>query len=324
MKSILFRADSSSLIGHGHIMRDLTLARQIKKKLPNIKIYFATKNLIGNINYKILENAFTLININNDTKKELKSIIDTYTIDFIILDHYEITLKMEEYLNTLCDLLVFDDEFKDHKSKWVLNHSFIAHTRDYSYLKSTKVLAGAQYTLLNTNFLSILSKYIPLKNLNNKNILITLGGSDPLNLSFIIKKYLHIHYKNLNVSIVTTDSNTRLSYLKRVDKDITINEPNMAKLMRKQDLIITSASTSLLEAFALKKPFIAIKCATNQSKTVDVLIEKNSSNIIENFSLSAFKKALNFVQYQTHKIKRVVNKYNFKQDGVIKEILNEY
>lgn len=41
MKNILVRADSSSTIGTGHIMRDLVLA---KKYLCN-NIFFATQNL---------------------------------------------------------------------------------------------------------------------------------------------------------------------------------------------------------------------------------------------------------------------------------------
>ena len=45
--NILFRADSSSTIGTGHIMRDLVLATQYK----DANITFVTQNLDGNINY---------------------------------------------------------------------------------------------------------------------------------------------------------------------------------------------------------------------------------------------------------------------------------
>ncbi len=54
--NILFRADSSSTIGTGHIMRDLVLA----KKYPNDNIIFVTQNLEGNINYKIEEEGYKL------------------------------------------------------------------------------------------------------------------------------------------------------------------------------------------------------------------------------------------------------------------------
>jgi spore coat polysaccharide biosynthesis predicted glycosyltransferase SpsG len=155
-------------------------------------------------------------------------------------------------------------------------------------------------------------------------VLITLGGSDPLQLSLVIKKFLKIQEKTLHVSIVTTSANKKLSYLKAVDKELIIDEKDMAKLMQKYDLIITSASTSLLETFALKKPFIAIQCASNQSQTVDVLKRLGLGNVIEHFTPAAFKKALNFVQYRPHKLERILKKYSFQKDGIAKEIIREY
>ncbi len=49
--NILIRADSSSYIGTGHIMRDLVLAKKFLKD----QIIFATQDLEGNINHKIKE-----------------------------------------------------------------------------------------------------------------------------------------------------------------------------------------------------------------------------------------------------------------------------
>ena len=50
-KNILFRADSSSTIGTGNIMRDLVLAEQFQ----DAHIVFATQDLPGNLNHKIKE-----------------------------------------------------------------------------------------------------------------------------------------------------------------------------------------------------------------------------------------------------------------------------
>ena len=57
-KNILFRADSSSSIGTGHIMRDLVLAQKYAKK--GCDIIFATQNLRGNINHKIIEAGYKI------------------------------------------------------------------------------------------------------------------------------------------------------------------------------------------------------------------------------------------------------------------------
>jgi spore coat polysaccharide biosynthesis predicted glycosyltransferase SpsG len=302
-------------------MRTLLLAASLKKYF---NITYVTQNLKGNQNHLIEQNGFAHYHVKSMDCNELLQVVKILKPTLCIIDNYDIDISCEAKLKDICSLLVFDDEFKMHNANIVLNHSFIAKKNDYDYLKSTQILAGSTYTLLKKDFLSHKNRFIPFRTLKNKKILITLGGSDPLGLSQTIKKtLLHIE-KSLHVSIVTTSANQRISHLKVADKELIINVNNMAKLMQEYDLIITSASTSLLETFALKKPFIAIQCASNQSKTVDVLRKQNLKNIITKFTLASLKNALNFVQYHPHKIKRVLNKYHFQKDKVAREIIHEY
>jgi spore coat polysaccharide biosynthesis predicted glycosyltransferase SpsG len=69
--NILIRADSSSTIGTGHIMRDLVLASKYK----GANITFATQNLAGNINHKIKEAGYNLEILNSNNFKELNTLI---------------------------------------------------------------------------------------------------------------------------------------------------------------------------------------------------------------------------------------------------------
>lgn len=326
-KNILIRIDSSSSIGLGHLMRTLLLAASLKKYF---NITYVTQNLKGNQNHLIEQNGFAHRIVQNMDCDTLLEVIKELGPTLCIIDHYGINIGCETQIKRICPLLVFDDEFKVHNADIVLNHSFIAKKIDYDYLKNTKILAGSSYTLLKDDFLSHKNRFAPIGSLKNKKILITLGGSDPQNLSLRIKKWLITQEKSLHpkgtshVHIVTTSANQKITYLKTADKELIVNAEDMAKLMQEYDLIITSASTSLLETFALKKPFIAIQCASNQSKTVDVLQKQNLKNIITKFSLASLKSALNFVQYHPHKIKRVLNKYHFQKNKVAREIIHEY
>ena len=84
--NILVRADSSSYIGTGHIMRDLVLAKQYK----NENIIFATQDLVGNINHKIIEAGYKIELLKSNDFKELNDLIKKLNIDMIIIDNYDI------------------------------------------------------------------------------------------------------------------------------------------------------------------------------------------------------------------------------------------
>ncbi|HIP13650.1 MAG TPA: UDP-2,4-diacetamido-2,4,6-trideoxy-beta-L-altropyranose hydrolase, partial [Arcobacter sp.] len=83
-KNILFRSDSSSIIGTGHIMRDLVLAEQF----DDANIIFATQNLPGNINHKIEEKHYAIEILNSNDIEEVNKLIEKYNIDMIVIDHY--------------------------------------------------------------------------------------------------------------------------------------------------------------------------------------------------------------------------------------------
>ncbi len=67
-KNILIRADSSSTIGTGHIMRDLVLAEQF----TDARIIFATQDLPDNINQPL---GVATYRIETKLPKDLKDLL---------------------------------------------------------------------------------------------------------------------------------------------------------------------------------------------------------------------------------------------------------
>ena len=92
-QNILFRADSSSSIGIGHIMRDIVLAKQFEGS----NIYFASEELEGNIIESI---PYQVIKLKSNTINELDALIKELNIDMIVIDHYDIDYKFEKQLKT--------------------------------------------------------------------------------------------------------------------------------------------------------------------------------------------------------------------------------
>ena len=272
--NILFRTDSSSFIGLGHIMRCLVLATRLKNENKNLNIIFATQNLKGNINSKILQNGFKLHKLSSSKKSELIELISKKKIDLLIIDSYEISYRYEKAIinKTKCKTLVFDDMFHKHNSDMVLNHGLQVKKQKYKNLisKKTKIFCGVKYTILRDEFFK---NYKKTKN-NNK-IAIILGGNDIKNLSLKIAKLLQKIDKKYKITIITTKVNPNLSQLQNKQNiKLLVDIKNVAQTLCQHELIICASGGNLFEVMAMKKRFINIKVAKNQDSIVEFLQKK--------------------------------------------------
>jgi len=269
-KNILFRADSSSQIGTGHIMRDLVLAKQFK----NANIIFATIDLPNNINNKISEAGYKVELLNSNDIKEVTNIIQIYNIDLLVIDHYDIDYEYESKIkqNNKISILCIDDLYKKHNCDILLNHNICADESKYKDLvpNSCELRCGSKYTLLRDEF--ILEK-------NKFDILLAMGGADSSNMNIKILEIIE-DFKNIHTHIVTTNANSNILTLKNYctnNKQTTlhINTNEMAKLIRNSDFAIITPSVTANEVVFMNKPFIAIKVAKNQEGMYQYLLKQN-------------------------------------------------
>ena len=297
--NILIRADSSSYIGTGHIMRDLVLAKKFSKD----QIIFATQDLEGNINHKIKESNYNIEILNNNNFEELNKLIKKLNIDMIIIDHYEINYNFEKKLkeqNSKLKIFVFDDTYEKHYCDILLNHNIYADEKKYTNLvpKDCELKCGTKYTLLREEFIEAKKQKQTIKKENRlKTLFIAMGGADHKNLNITILKNIKIVCKkNIKVNLVTTTANRNLEKLKRYCKDkewinLHINSKEVANLMNQSDFAIITPSVTANEAYFLDLPFIAIKTAKNQ-KQMYKFLKRNNYFILKKFNESGLKKYL--------------------------------
>jgi len=268
-KNILFRADSSSSIGTGHIKRDLVLAQQYK----NNNITFASINLDGNINNEIKKENYSLKILNSNSFNELDKIIKKYKIDMIIIDHYDIDINYERKLKTSnpkLKIMVLDDTYNKHHCDILLNHNIYAKKKKYKNKvpRNCKLLCGKKYTLLRDEFYKEKNKYYkPSKKFV---IFLAMGGADTANLNIKILKKLK-KLKDIKINLLTTKANKNLRALEKYCKDkkyinLHINSNKVAKLMAKSDFAIVTPSVILNEVSFMDLPFVAIQTASNQKE----------------------------------------------------------
>lgn len=269
--NILVRADSSSNIGTGHIMRDLVLAKEYK----NENIIFATQDLVGNIKDKIIEAGYKIELLKSNDFEDLNDLIKKLNIDMIIIDNYDIDYNFEKKLkedNSSLKIFVLDDTYEKHFCDILLNHNIYADEKKYKNKipENCELRCGAKYTLLRDEFLEAKKAKKRVKK-KNQTIFLGLGGADHKNLNIKILKVVEKFKKSLKVNLVTTTANKNLEELKEYCKDkkwinLQINSNKVAKLMSKSDFAIVTPSVTANEIFYLDLPMITIKTAKNQKE----------------------------------------------------------
>jgi UDP-2,4-diacetamido-2,4,6-trideoxy-beta-L-altropyranose hydrolase len=279
MKNILIRCDSSSQIGFGHIMRDLVLAKQFK----NANITFASQELSGNANAKIIQESFNLRILNSNDKDELCRVIKELSIDTLIIDNYAITYKEEKHIKkkTNVTLFVLDDTYEKHYCDILLNHNISAKKKRYinKVPPFCELRCGEKYTLLRNEFHKEKNKCKKKKESQTKTVFVAIGATDHTNINIKILKVLN-DFETLKVRLITTSANKNLTELQNYVKNnkqikLYVDTKKVAKLMRKSDFGIITPSVSANEAHFMKLPFIAIKTAKNQDDMYRYLKQKN-------------------------------------------------
>jgi spore coat polysaccharide biosynthesis predicted glycosyltransferase SpsG len=73
-------------------MRCLVLAKQYRED----NVIFATQDLKGNANQKIIDESYKLIALNDGSVNELVQRINELNIDMVVFDHYGINSDFEK------------------------------------------------------------------------------------------------------------------------------------------------------------------------------------------------------------------------------------
>ncbi len=285
--NILFRVDSSSTIGLGHLMRCLVLAQQYQQQ----HVIFATQNLSGSAHQKIKKNNYPIITLTSNTDKELNSIIIKNNIDMVVFDHYEIDYNYEKYIKekTGVKILSFDDTYQKHYCDILLNHNIYAKKEQYKDLvpDNCEIRCGKKYTLIRDEFKKIISKKRQI-NKKKPTAFVAMGGVDYSNISLLVLKVL-MRFDDIIINLATTSANRNISKLqnfaqKHSPLNIHIDNENIAYLMDNSDFAVVTPSVIVYEVMILNLPFIAIKTAKNQ-KLFYKYLKQNKYHVLHEFNI---------------------------------------
>ena len=205
---------------------------------------------------------------------------DANQLVWVIADGYHLN---EEYQKKLkdCDvrLMVIDDNahLLKYHTNILLNPNAHAVTLPYQTLPHTVKLLGPKFLLFRKSFLTHFSSERNISPIANK-ILISMGGSDPVNLtSKVIEAIKLIQDDSIEVRVVVgpfcrnAETIERSAATCRQNVKILKNPPDFAEIIGWADIGVTTAGTSCWEMCLLGLPLITVTAAENQKQVGELL-----------------------------------------------------
>jgi spore coat polysaccharide biosynthesis predicted glycosyltransferase SpsG len=277
----VFRVDGNSKIGLGHIMRCIGLAQKFLDE--NVKSIFITKR-DEKIEEKIRSFNFSVITLPNDIDLltdaiKTKEITLEKNAKVIVTDiwHNETMLKPDDYLQFLsilkdeiCVLATIDGPAAKFLDCDLLIVPYLGV--EECNFQSNKLLIGSDYFIFRKEFISA-SKENKIINHEVKKILISIGGSDPDNLTIPALRAI-IRYDNPTIDIITIIGsaynyelvNEIESICEKSNKKIKIikDSKDIAKLLLNSDILITSDGLTKYEASIIGTPTIVLSQMNKQ------------------------------------------------------------
>ena len=288
---LYIRADADSQIGTGHIMRCIALAQAWQDR--GGEVTFISRCDSEPLKQRINDEGFILISMDricpdpSDIKNTL-SILKNDTTDqqtWLVLDGYHFTPDYQKAIRDAgMHLLIIDDmnHLPHYHADILFNQNIHAPDLTYHCDKDTTLLMGTRYVLLRREFLKYrnFKRQIPDR---AKNILVTLGGADPDNVTLkVIEALKLLDEPDITVRIIIGPANPHQEILHqaiasaRFEAELLINPPNIPELMAWADLAVSAAGSTCWELMFMALPSIILVLAENQSAVAKYLMDRKT------------------------------------------------
>jgi UDP-2,4-diacetamido-2,4,6-trideoxy-beta-L-altropyranose hydrolase len=289
MKSeiLLVRADASVAIGTGHVMRCLALAQAWQDAGGSANL--AAAELPEALAPIVAAQGVSLIQTRNlpggaadaaETVEQARRL----GADWVVVDGERFR---SDFLGTVkaagFQVLLIDD-FADRKS-WdadlIVNPNLDEDERNYRKKGAAgKLLMGPSYTLLRREFRPQRTEGGSNGSIRSTGhrVLVTLGGSDPENLTPKIAAALATS-ADLQVTVVAGpgyDKIEELRKLKSNNVELVFSASDMAQIMKNSDLAVIAAGGTLWELFCMRSVVLSYSRNIVQSKVVAELARRGA------------------------------------------------
>ena len=295
--TIAFRADASTQIGVGHVMRCLTLANAIQKRgvqtifvcrhLPQYleNILTASGNQVlrlksalnGDLLDDLPQSKLLGVSQKQDAAETIAAIANT-KLDWIVVDHYGIDARWETFLRAKASRIMAIDDTADrmHDCDVLLDQNFYLNA-DTRYVgkvpPACALLLGPRYALLRDEFRVWRTKTNPRTG-PVKRILVFFGGMDAENhTGRTIEILSQICGPEIAVDVVIGAEHSECEQIESLCMQSQfrchVETSRMAELMANADFCIGAGGSATWERMALGLPTLAKCIAQNQRQLIE-------------------------------------------------------
>lgn len=279
------RADANEEIGMGHIMRCMTIAKQLRKLGQKVIFFIADHyscSLLeqAGMEYRCLDVSWE--DMEGETDR-LREELESVGCGSLLVDSYRVTRKYFDKIRDICQITYIDDCFEDiYPVDMIVNYNAY-HVRfpyEEAYRGRAKLLLGTEYVPLREEFQEgcqgggsmawkKAGEYTPRE--GKCQVLLSSGGGDICDALYGILSGLEreaaLDEMIFHVVVGRFHPNKKkLEELAEKNKNIKLHDHvnHMAELMGQCDMAVSAAGTMLFELCAMRVPTVFFVCADNQ------------------------------------------------------------
>lgn len=281
--TLLIRANANTAIGSGHVMRCLALAQAWQERGGHVT-FVCGDDLPQALRTRLRDEGMSLelIDVVWGSRQDADYLIKIATeldVAAVVVDGYHFGADYQRWIKDAGLRLLFIDDngHADHYyADWVLNQNIHANEALYASREAgTQLLLGTNYALLRREFWRWRGWKREVREVA-QNILITMGGSDPDNVTLDV---LHViealpDAASLHIKAIVGGNNPHQAELMAfadatsLRVDILHDVTDMPQLMAWADVAISAGGSTVWELCMMGVPSLLIVTADNQGALV--------------------------------------------------------
>ncbi len=296
-KVAVLRADASSSIGVGHVMRSLSLGEALLDEgfgveLLSFELAPSLQSLATSCGMEVVELLCAPLS------SEDAQFVLARNADIVVVDGYEFSREFFAAIEQSdTPFAVIDDnaETNAQSPHAVINQNPHASESLYAHMQGTpKLLLGLQYAMVRKEVREVAALHLPTR---EGEVFVAMGGADFLGLTAPIVEALV--ETGLQIRVAVGHANTQREHVQKLaDKHghvTLIEQQDYVSSLASAHVAVLAAGSSLWEACAVGTPSIGLVVVDNQIASANAAAKLGFTRVIDcrkSFSVEAVKREI--------------------------------